>query len=270
MSYSVMTKLYRMHSTDQRIAGHFRRILVTGASGNLGRALAIQLAESNVSLCLWGRNMDALTRVAQDCRAKGAQVSVRSLDLVDIESALHALEQDDALDPFDAALLVAGIGDTRAHGDIVEDPANVARLAQVNFAAPAAMATAIAARMAQRGTGRIGLIGTAAAFHSIPFAAAYSGSKAGLWRYGDALRLAVRPHGVRVSLVAPGFFTAASNEPRRPGEIPVEAVAARTIRALQTGRPHLVTPWTFALLRWIDRLLPRPLRDRLLLSLKLP
>lgn len=250
----------------------FGRILIVGASGNLGGELARQLAGPGVCLSLWGRNAAALAAVAEDCRSCGAEAIIRSLDLRDLSSALAALAQADAETPFDLVLLAAGQGDTLTAGEIVESPEQVARLGQVNFVAPAALAAEIAVRMAQRRRGHIGLISTAAASHSLPFAAAYSGSKAGLSRYADALRLAVKPHGVKVTLVEPGFFAAAAAggpARARPGELPVKIVAQRIIRAVMRGQAYLITPWPFLMLRWIDRLLPRPIRDRLLLSLRL-
>ncbi|WP_379923036.1 SDR family NAD(P)-dependent oxidoreductase [Erythrobacter sp. R86502] len=244
------------------------RIFITGASGALGCALALRLAGPGVSLSLWGRNRPRLDEVAGFCRERGANAEVRSLDLSDCDAALAALHNDDNKGPFDLAFLVAGQGDTLAPGSIVENPAQVVRLAQTNFVAPAAMAAALAARMAARGAGRIGVVGTAAASHSLPFAAAYSGSKAGLSRYIDALRLAVSRYGVTVTLVSPGFF--AGTTPSRPGEISADEVAGKMIAAVRAGRAELVVPRRFLLLRWFDRLLPRPFRDRLLLSLRAP
>lgn len=251
----------------------FVRILISGASGSLGRALALRLAQPEVRLSLWGRNDERLNQVAAACRAQGADAVIRALDLADLDAALAALAEEDAADPFDLVLLVAGQGDTRAPGAVVEDPAQIARLGHANFIAPAAMAAAIAERMARRGHGRIGLVGTAAASHSLPFAAAYAGSKAGLARFTDALRLAVKHHGVSVILISPGFFAASDSKiagSSRPGEIPVAIVAERMIAAVTKGQAELVVPRRFLLLRWLDRLLPRALRDRLLLSLRLP
>jgi short-subunit dehydrogenase len=203
----------------------------------------------------------------------GAGAVIRSLDLADLDAAITALGAEDDADPFDLALFVAGQGDTLAPGAVVESSDQVARLGHVNFVAPAAMASAMAARMAARKSGRIGIVGTAAASHSLPFAAAYAGSKAGLARYADALRLAVRDHGVSVTLVSPGFFAATADDaaaPSRPGEVAAGLVADQMIAAVQAGRAELVVPRRFLLLRWFDRLMPRPLRDRILLSLRLP
>jgi short-subunit dehydrogenase len=249
------------------------RILICGASGNLGSELARQLAQPGTRLSLWGRNQERLNGIAKKCREAGARIATRSLDLADLSAAIAAMAEEDDTDPFDVVLLVAGQGDTRAPGRIVEDALQVARLGIANYVAPSALAAEIAGRMAQRKRGRIALVGTAAASHSLPFAAAYCGSKAGLSRFADALRLAVKGHGVTVTLVSPGFFAsgAAGKGARgRPAEIPVGVVAERMILAIARGKAELITPWPFAALRWIGCLMPRALRDRLLLSLTLP
>jgi short-subunit dehydrogenase len=262
----LLTKKRSLNSLDQA------RVLITGASGNLGRELVLQLAQPGVRLALWGRDPARLDDVAALACGKGAEANIRSIELADFSRALRALAEEDDADPFDLALLVAGQGDTLPPDSLVEDPAQVIRLIQANYTAPAAMASALAARMAARGKGRIGLVGTAAASHSLPFAASYSGSKAGLARHADALRLAVAGHGVSVTLITPGFFTGKEGTAAqsRPGQVPAGVVAEQAIAGIMAGRAEVIVPRRFLLLRWFDRLLPRPLRDRVLLSLRAP
>lgn len=248
-------------------------ILLTGASGGLGSALARHYARPGVQLSLWGRDLSRLSSVAEACRAAGASVAVRSLDFADVEGAITALLAEDEAAPFDMAIFASGRGDIRAKDDQVEDSKVVARLGTVNFIAPTAMAAALARRMAVRRRGTVVLIGSAAAFHALPFAAAYSGTKAGLARFAEALRLCLREHGVSVTLVSPGFIDTAAGR-KVPGPKPLlmkpDAVAARIARAAERGQAHLILPWPFVLLRLLDRLLPRFLRDRLLLGLAPP
>lgn len=250
--------------------GRCRRILVTGASSGLGAALARHYAAPGRAMLLWARDPARLEAVAADCRRAGATAQVRSLDLVDSAAALAALAADEAAGAIDLAILAAGLGDVRGRGRTVEEAAVVVRLGLVNFVTPGAMAADLAERMAARGRGDIVLIGSAAAAHSLPFAAAYAGSKAGLARLADALRVAVAPHGVRVLLVEPGPFDTPGGRlvpapawlTRRP-----DWVAARIARASERGQARLTLPWCFAPLRWVDRLLPRGARDRLLRAL---
>lgn len=252
---------------------HEGRILLTGASGALGRALARLHAKPGAGLSLWGRDAPRLEATASEVRAAGAQVSTRSLDVTDGQRAVDALLAEDEAARFAQAFLVAGLGDIRAPGALVEDPALVLRLGQVNFTAPAAMAAALAGRMAERGHGRIVLIGSAAGHHALPFAAAYSGSKAGLARFAEALRVAVKPHGVTVTLAAPGFIDTGTRRavPVAPSLLlSSDEAARRIVRAARAGRPHYVTPWPFAVLRVVDPMLPRAIRDRVLAALAPP
>lgn len=252
---------------------HPKRILLTGASGGIGGALARNYAAPGVYLSLWGRDAARLAVVAAACRAAGAAADTRAVDLSNLDEALRALAEEDEARAFDLALFASGLGDVRAPGDKVEEAHLVARLVTINFTAPAALAAALGARMADRGHGRIVLVGSAAAFHALPFAAAYSGSKAGLARFAEALRLSARPHGVAVTLVSPGFVDTAAGR-KVPGPKPLmlspTELAVRIARAAAQSQAHLVTPWPFAVLRVIDRLLPRSVRDRLLLALAPP
>jgi short-subunit dehydrogenase len=155
-------------------------------------------------------------------------------------------------------------------GEVADDPERIVRLGVVNFVAPSALAAALARRMARRGRGTIVLIGSAAAFHPLPFAASYSASKAGLARYAEALRIGVAKHGVRVTLVSPGFIDTRAGRATpgpRPFLLSPEKVAARIARAARRGEAHVVVPWPFRFLRVVDPLLPRRWRDRLLLGL---
>lgn len=251
-----------------------QHVLVCGASGNLGGHLARQLASLGVSLTLWGRKADALDRLAADCRSTpGTAVTTRCVDIADITAALAALRESDDAGPFDAAFLVAGAGDTRETGRRFESAELVARLGLVNYVGPAALAAELGERMAARGAGRIVLVGSAAASHPLPFAAAYSSSKCGLSLFAESLRLALQPHGVSVTLASPGFFAAAAQGTHayaRPGEIAPERVAQAIIGAAAAGRSEVVTPRWFLLLRWLGAALPRPLRDRLLRALPVP
>ena len=249
-------------------------MIVTGASGELGGELALAYAQTGARLSLWGRDTSRLECVAAACLAAGASAAeIRALDLLDVDGAIAAAAQDDDGEPFDVAVLAAGLGDIRDEGSLVESASMVARLGIVNFVSPAAIAAELAKRMALRGRGTIILIGSAASFHALPFAAAYASSKAGLARFSEALRINVAPHGVSVTLASPGFIDTATAR-RVPGPKPLAisaaSAASRIVRAAEAGKAHLVTPWPFALLRVIDCALPRPLRERLLRSLTPP
>ena len=256
--------------TTSETAQVLRRILITGASGAIGGALARRLAAPGTHLLLWGRDMARLTLIATIGRAAGATVELRQIDLADTAAALAAIAADDSAGRIDSALLAAGQGDAVPPGQIVEPAEQVARLAVVNFAGPAALAAALATRMVARGRGRILLVGSAAAFHALPHAPTYAASKAGLARFADALRLAVAPHGVTITLVSPGFIDWAGGGRPVPRALllPLEEAARRILAAFDAGVGHAIIPRRFALLRLLDRALPGVARDALLRRLK--
>lgn len=268
----------RRHSTHLPAAnteGAFvgLRILICGASGNLGGEIARQLAQDGVRLSLWGRNDEKLQEVALACREQGAQVITRSIDLFDIEAALAALREEDDCEPIDWIFLASGSGETREVGRRLESPAQVVKLGLLNFVIPAALASEIGERMATRGRGSIAIISTAAAAHPLPFAAGYTSSKRGLSHFAEAIGIALRPYGVSVTLVSPGFFAPADQNAYsypRPGETTSALVATHMIKAVARGRTRLVTPWYFQLFDFLGLALPRRIRDWLLLKLPVP
>ena len=243
------------------------RILITGASSGIGAALARHYAAPGRRLLLWGRDQARLDAVAVACRARGAEAQTRSIDLAAPGAARAALASDDDAHEFDLAVLAAGLGDIRPDGASTERPELVMELGAVNFTTPAVMATLLAGRMAARDGGRIGLIGSVAAFHDLPYAPAYAGSKAGLTRFAAALRLGVRAHGVSVTLASPGFVDTPMSQRldcAKPFLLDVEVAAARIARAIDGGRAHLVLPWPFSVLRAAQALLPGPLARAIL------
>lgn len=246
------------------------RILITGASGELGASIARHYAAPGCNLVLWGRDRIRLASIAHICRQAGAAVETLSLDLSDIDAAIAAARAADERLPVTLTFLVAGLGDVRPPDAAVESAEQVQRLGIVNFVAPCAVSTVIAERMVLRSQGHIVFIGSAAAFHALPFAAGYAGSKAGLARFADALRIGVAPHNVGVTLVSPGFIdTAAARAVAGPKPFLMQPdhVARQIAKAVERGRPHLIVPRWFVALQWFDSLLPTFWRDRLLRAL---
>lgn len=194
-----------MTSTPPSRPGLQSRILITGASSGIGEALALHYARAGTHLVLWGRNQTRLDRVAAQAAKHGATTETLALDLCDPEAALEALRKADNTTPVDILILAAGLGDIRPEGELTELPEQVKTISLVNFTTPVTLATEMARRMVTRGGGNIALIGSVAAFHDLPIATAYSGSKAGLARFSTALHAAMTPHNVHITLVSPGY-----------------------------------------------------------------
>ena len=176
------------------------RILLTGAGGGIGSALAMQLAAKGASLAL-------LDRHAGDgdspCRAIGGTgCHAISVDLLDPSARDAAVEQAATrLGGLDLLINCAGLMSFRPFTE--EDPATLERIVQINLVVPMLLARQVLPRFLRQGHGRIVNIGST--FGSIGFAwfAAYSASKFGLRGLSEALRRELEGTGVGVTYVAP-------------------------------------------------------------------
>jgi len=239
-----------------------RIILITGASGGIGSALARAYARTGVTLLLWGRDAARLEETAAACRAKGAVCQTDSFDLRDVDGLIRRLAAADAATPIDIAIFNAGLGGTAPDGAAAETPDASRAVAEVNFVAPVTGANAIADAMAKRGHGQIVLIGSIAESFPLPMAPTYAATKAGLRMFAEALGIRLAKTGVGVTLVSPGFIDTAMSrqvtEPK-PFLLSADRAAGIIIRGIEARARTIVLPWQFAVIRAFTSLLPRAL-----------
>ncbi len=233
-------------------------ILISGASSGIGAALAEAYAAPGVELVLWGRDRARLESVAEKCRARGAQAATSCFDLTDLE-ALHAA-LDIAACP-DIAIFNAGLGGSVPHDRVVQEPRAAGRMAMVNFVAPVIGANAMADKMSRRGSGHIVLLGSIAALFPLPMAPTYTGSKAGLKMFAEALDARIRRLGVTVTLVSPGFIDTPMSrtvpEPK-PFLINPDKAASVIKRKVARGARYVIVPWQYVAIGALSWLVPKP------------
>ncbi len=241
-------------------------ILVTGASRGLGAALARHLARPGVALRLVARDAAALAAVAADCAARGAAVEHAACDVSDAPALAALLLRWDALLPFTHLVANAGVTSGTTPDGGPEPPGDAARTVAVNLLGAMNAVQPLLPAMIARGAGRVVLVCSVAAFRGLPDSPAYCAAKAGLWAWGEALRAFLAPHGVGVTVLAPGFFASAMSARyagAHPGEISAERMAEKLWRGVERGRGRVTVPWH---LGWALRglaILPAGLGDRL-------
>jgi 3-oxoacyl-[acyl-carrier protein] reductase len=178
--------------------------LVTGASRNIGRAIALALARRGYALACFGRDAAALDETARLVRALGAQASVFVGDAKSNSSlqafAEHAVQTHGAID---AVINNAGIMMERRAEELT--PEEFAETLQVNLVSQFTLARAACAPMRERGGGVIINIGSLAGAIAFPGAAAYCASKAGIDGLTRALAYDWAGDNIRVLCVAPGY-----------------------------------------------------------------
>lgn len=240
------------------------RILITGASGAIGAALARSYAAHGIELVLHGRRQAALEALAEACRARGAAVELSNVELTD-ETALAAWL--DALPLPDLVIANAGQNSHAAPGELMEAWPDSRRLLAINLQVPMAMAQRLAPRMAERGRGQLVFVSSLAAWHGLPLTPSYSASKAGIKAYAEGLRGRLAAHGVGVSVVMPGYVSSpmcAAMPGPKPWELPPERAARRIVRGISRNRARISFPFPLNVGCWWLAVLPAGVSQRLL------
>lgn len=249
-----------------------QNILITGASSGIGQSLAIASAKKGKTLFLWGRSPEKLNKTVQQCIKKGADVQTFFTDLADSQSSLKQLNTLLVNHSIDMAILAAGSGDIKEEHNFLESTELLLKLMHLNYVTPSLMANKIALQMIERHIcGNLVLISSVAAFHSLPFATAYTSSKAGLSRFADSLRISLKKWKIHVTLIVPGFINTPMSqrlECDKPFLVPLEKATQEIIKAINHRKEECVIPKFFIILKWIELLAPVYVRDFILSRLK--
>ncbi len=178
------------------------RAVVTGASQNIGAALATELAARGHSLIITARREDLLNELAGSLSEKyGVTVEVRPADLADTVDRAKLIDE---LATRNVSILCANAG-TATFGPVATlDPEVERAQVQLNAVAVHDMVLAVLPGMLQRKAGGILISGSAAGNSPIPYNATYAATKAFANTFSESLRGELRKTGVHVSVLAPG------------------------------------------------------------------
>lgn len=241
------------------------RIFITGASSGIGRALAQEYAAPGVTLGLTARRKEMLEALGREVEARGARALLYPLDVRDaagMEAAASAFVE--AAGGVDLAIANAGI---RAGGGLKDGRAEaMADVFAVNVAGVLHTLVPMVPPMIRQGHGRLVAIGSVAGFRGLPGRADYNASKAAVKTLMDGFRVELRPHGIQVTTICPGWVESEMSA-RNPFPMPFMLRADKAARmiagAIRGGRKTYILPWQWRLMlplivRLPERLLPNP------------
>lgn len=237
----------------------FGSIVLTGASGGIGQALAVELAAPGRRLLLLGRDESRLAETARLSGARGATVETAAVDSRDAEAMAATLLRFDDASPVDLLIANAGVSAGLEPGLRPEAPGVSRRLMEINYGGVLNTVEPMLPRLIGRGSGRVVMVSSIAALRPQPDLPSYSATKMAVRGYAVALRGWLVPLGVGVTVVYPGFVTSpmsARHRGAKPFEIPAEKAARIIVRGLGRNRSVIAFPWQLAIPAFLNGLLP--------------
>jgi NAD(P)-dependent dehydrogenase (short-subunit alcohol dehydrogenase family) len=247
------------------------KVFITGASSGIGEALAVYYAEQGATLGLVARRSEFLE--ALNLRL-GSRHASYALDVSDA-TAQHAAAND-FISRFgvpDIVIANAGVS-AGTLTECEEDLEVFRRVMDTNVFGMAATFAPFIPAMKAAGSAngpnqRLVGIASVAGIRGLPGAEAYSASKAAAITYLESLRLEMRPYGIKVVTIAPGYIETpmtAVNPYKMPFLLPADQAAKRFAVAIERGASYTVIPWQMGVVAKILRILPNWLYDGLFTS----
>lgn len=237
-----------------------KKIIITGASSGIGRALAFEYAKRGFDLGVCARREAELESLCHSIKQQYPKVKTywHKLDVADsasVKPAINALKEQ--LGGLDIIIANAGIIGVRrtGNGELSTDE----RIFAVNLhGAIATIDAAVAIFRAQK-HGQVVGISSFSAFRGIPGSAAYSASKAALSNYLQAVSTELNNKNIQVTCIHPGFIKTelADNMDKYPFVIPAKRAARLMANAISRHKKNVIVPaWPWAILKHVMPLLP--------------
>lgn len=240
-----------------------KHAIITGASSGIGLALSRELARRGYLLALLARRESELVRLAEELKGSVAI----PCDVTDRAAVDAAVRRGEELlgGPFDLAVANAGISiPTHANEFNVDDAEHVFR---VNVLGALYLFGAVIPSMIARRSGRFAGVASIAGLRGLPTSAVYSASKAALQAFLEGSRVELRPFGVGVTIVNPGYVDTPILEKYRhklPFLMSAPEAAAIIADGIDRGERTVEFPLPMSLLMRFMRIVPASVYDRLI------
>ena len=267
-----MNYFFSVEETELRATADAPVALITGASRGIGAATASELARKGYRLVLAARSEHDLRDLAGKIDPAGSICHVVPTDLrrkEDLKQLARA-----ALERFgrvDVLIHNAGVALPRRWvADLTDE--NVSEVIGTNLLAPIELTRQLLPSMIERRSGFIGFIDSIGGHVAFPAAALYTATKFGLRGFAGALRREVMEHGIKVSIISPGFVSTRLTDDVREvvkklclPMISTERVARVIVRTIERPRREIIYPGYYRVFAWFERNLPGVM-DRVLSS----
>ena len=238
------------------------RTIITGASSGIGAALARELSRRGHALGLVARRAEMLDALVAELKTPAVALPC---DVTDSAAVRAAVAKGEAAlgGAFDLAVANAGVG--------ISSPvtkfslADAELMVRVNVIGMMVLFDAVVPKMIERRSGQFAGVASLAGLRGLPTSSVYSATKAAMQSFLEASRVELRPYGVGVTTVNPGFVITAMTEKNRfkmPFLMKVDDAARVIADGLERGKRVIEFPRPMSLLMRFARLLPNAVWDR--------
>ena len=242
-----------------------RRLIIFGATSAIAEATAREFARRGDALFLVARSQMRLQAIAEDLKARGASnVAMHCMDLRDANAYESVLsEATSALGGLDAALIAHGtLSDQKAceaSTELLLDEFNINALSVM------ALSMQLAARFEAQKRGVIAVISSVAGDRGRRSNYAYGAAKAAVTAFTSGLRQRLRPAGVFVVTVKPGFVDTPMTAAFKKNALWASpaSIGKAIARGMIAGTPVIYTPGFWRPIMWVIRCVPEFLFSRL-------
>ncbi len=226
-----------------------RTALVTGASGGIGRQIALSLAADGMNVIASGRREEVLAGLVAELRELGVKAEAVPADLGDLSQVDPLIDRsEEALGAIDVLVNNAGVEIASAFTRYGRE--ELTSIVDVNLTAPLLLTHRVTPGMLERGRGHVVFISSLAGKIGPAYNAPYGATKAGLIALTQSLRAEYRRAPVGFSVACPGFTAGDGmyqrmveegvSSSRLIGETTTGKVAGQVVEAIRGDRPEVI------------------------------
>lgn len=241
-----------------------KRILLTGATGGIGKHIALLLARKGANLALVGRDIGKLETLAKEIAAKGGNASTIVADFEVAGTASVVISQaNEMLGGIDILINNAAILDFIQFED--QSPERIAQMIQTNVTAPIQMARAVLPQFKAANQGHYVMVGSILGSLGFPYYATYCASKFAVHGFSQALRRELVDTNIGVSYIAPRTINTPMNDAntlamlaKTGGNLDEpDKVAAIVVSALEHEKQEVFVGQPESFFAWLNGVLPK-------------
>lgn len=237
--------------------------MITGASSGIGRGLALELSRRGARLGLVARRAAALDEIVGEISSRNGRALALAADVQDATALRGAADRLRAeFGHIDVLIANAGIGLTADAAEM--QPADLARVFNVNVVGAANSVAAVVPEMVAHGSGHLVVISSLAAYRGLPKSAAYCASKAAVSAFFESVRLDLKGKGIAVTIIHPGFIKTPLTEGRHadmPFLMELQDAVQLIVGAIERRRKSYAFPWQLASIVRLGMIMPNFMYD---------